>query len=257
MARKQHTTSLPPPFLKRVWMPNEQRADELNWDQYPFNLPIIRHGGLELQFEKAVTIIVGENGTGKSTLLEAIAHLAGFSDSGGAQGMKAIQPTPVSATDAGTLGARLRGAWLPQVRNGWFFRAETFFSVARYLDLAAYESFASGPDYLSASHGEGFIDFFNERMSRQGLYILDEPESALSPQRQFDFLKLLRRIQRAGNGQVIMATHSPILMALPDADLWQIDSYSIHPVALEDTAHFRLYREFALYPHATVEAMIE
>jgi predicted ATPase len=101
------------------------------------------------------------------------------------------------------------------------------------------------------------VHFFEERMSRQGIFILDEPESALSPQRQFEFLKLLRRMQHANNAQVIMATHSPILMALPDADLWQIDPYGIQSVALEDTAHFRLYREFALYPHETVEAMTE
>lgn len=257
MARKQRTTQLPPPFLKRVWMPEDHPAGEPDWKQYPFSLPLIRHGALDLRFEKPMTIIVGENGTGKSTLLEAIAYLAGFSESGGAQGMQAIEATPVSATDAGALGAQLRGAWLPQVKQGWFFRAETFFSVARYLDVAAYESFARGPDYLSASHGEGFVDFFNERMSRQGIYILDEPESALSPQRQFEFLKLLRRMQCANNAQVIMATHSPILMALPGADLWQIDAYNIQPVALEETAHFRLYREFALYPHETVEAMIE
>jgi predicted ATPase len=257
MARKQRTTHLPPPFLKRVWMPDDHPGGEPDWECYPFNLPLIRDGGFDLRFDKPVTIIVGENGTGKSTLLEAIAHLAGFSDAGGAQGMRAIEATPVSATDAGTLGGRLKSAWLPQVKHGWFFRAETFFSVARYLDLAAYESFASGPGYLAASHGEGFIDFFNERMSRQGIYILDEPESALSPQRQFEFLKLLRRIQRADDAQVIMATHSPILMALPDADLWHIDPYGIRPTILEDTAHFRLYREFALYPHETVEAMIE
>lgn len=229
-------------------MTEDDPAGEPDWGIYPFSLPLIRNAGIDLRFERPVTIIVGENGTGKSTMLEAIAHMAGFSDAGGAQGMRAVES---ASSDGGRLGAHLRGAWLPQVKQGWFFRAETFFSVARYLDDAG------GIDYLSASHGEGFIDFFDDRMSRQGLYILDEPESALSPQRQFEFLKLLRRIQRANNAQVIMATHSPILMALPDADLWQIDAYSIRPVALEDTAHFRLYREFALYPHETVEAMIE
>lgn len=257
MGYKQRTTSLPPPFLKRVWLPEIGPDRTPDRGQYPFNLPLVQNGTLDLHFSAPVTILVGENGTGKSTLLEAIAHLAGFSDAGGAQGMRAIQATPVSADDAGTLGAHLRGAWMPQVKQGWFFRADTFFSVARYLDEAAYEAGSRGPDYLSASHGEGFTDFFEERMSRQGIFILDEPESALSPRRQFEFLKLLRRMQRANNAQVIMATHSPILMALPDADLWQIDAYSIRPVLLEDTAHFRLYREFMLYPHETVEAMIE
>ncbi|WP_246524631.1 AAA family ATPase [Sphingobium phenoxybenzoativorans] len=247
MESRQRTTSLPPPFLKRIWLPESQGDDAPDWTSYPFSLPLVR-SGLDLQFDKPVTILVGENGTGKSTLLEAIAHLAGFSDAGGAQGMQAVEP---SSSSGGALGARLRGAWLPQVKQGWFFRAETFFSVARYLDGAG------GMDYLSASHGEGFLDFFEDRLSRQGIYILDEPEAALSPQKQFEFLKLLRRIQYAGNAQVIMATHSPILMALPDADLWQMEQFGMRPVSLEDTAHFRLYREFILYPHETVEAMIE
>ena len=255
---KQFKTSLPPPFLKRVWLPEVGDGDGGQYlGAYPFSLPIIRHGGLDIRFERPVTILIGENGTGKSTILEAIAHLAGFSDAGGAQGMRAVEAAPASASDAGALGERLRGSWLPQVRQGWFFRAETFFTVARYLDHAARDAGALGPNYLSASHGEGFVDFFQERMGRQGLYILDEPEAALSPNRQFEFLKLLRRIQRANEAQIIIATHSPILMALPDADLWEIDSYSIRPVTLEDSAHFRLYREFIRYPRETVEAMTE
>ncbi|WP_253183402.1 AAA family ATPase [Sphingobium phenoxybenzoativorans] len=255
MGSKQRSTSLPPPFLKRIWLPNADGQDAPDWASYPFSLPLIR--GLDLQFDKPVTILVGDNGTGKSTLLEALAHHAGFSDAGGAQGMRAVGHGRASASDAGSLGAKLRGSWLPQVKQGWFFRAETFFSVARYLDEAAMDAGEAGPNYLAASHGEGFVDFFEERMSRQGIYILDEPEAALSPQKQFEFLKLLRRIQYANNAQVIMATHSPILMALPDAALWQMEQFGMRPVALEDTAHFRLYREFALYPHETVEAMIE
>lgn len=257
MARKQYETRLPPPFLKRVWLPDQRDDDGLDWTRYPLSLPIVANSGIDIAFQRPVTILVGENGSGKSTILEAIAHMAGFSDAGGAVGMRAVEATPVSDPDGADLGALLHGAWLPQVKRGWFFRAETFFSVARYLDVAAWESGERGPHYLSASHGEGFLEFFGGRMDRQGMFILDEPESALSPQRQFDFLKLLRRLQHANNCQVIMATHSPILMALPDADLWHIDPYGIRPTRLEDTQHFRIYREFALYPHETVEAMIE
>jgi predicted ATPase len=253
MARRQRDTSLPPPFLKRAWLPDRHAEDGLDWNRYPLSLPIIAAGGIDIAFERPVTILVGENGSGKSTILEAIAHMAGFSESGGGQGMQAVDPSSASGADGAALGDLLRGAWLPQVNRGWFFRAETFFSVARYLD----ESGSPMADYLSASHGEGFLTFFEERFDRQGIFILDEPESALSPQRQFDFLKLLRRMQRTNNCQVIMATHSPILMALPDADLWHIDPWGIRPTRLEDTAHFRIYREFALYPHETVEAMIE
>ncbi|MBL9065033.1 MAG: AAA family ATPase [Sphingopyxis sp.] len=257
MVRRSRDTRLPPPFLKRVWLP-EDEAGTVAWpdwadaDHYPFNMPLLR-SGLDIRFERPVTIIVGENGSGKSTLLEAIATMAGFNEGGGAQGMAAVGQGHASGADGGALGRVFRSAWLPQVKRGWFFRAETFFSVARYLDEAG----SRHADFLSASHGEGFIDFFEERLSQQGLFILDEPEAALSPQRQFDFLKILRRMQRAANCQVIMATHSPILMALPDADLWQIEPFVIQPTTVEETAHFKLYREFMLYPHETVEAMIE
>lgn len=252
MASRPRETKLPPPYLRRIWLPApEDGAPDRT--TYPFSLPLIRNGGFDFQFERPVTILVGENGTGKSTILEAIAHNAGFSDAGGAPGMRAVEAAPLSGADAGALGLALRSAWLPQMKQGWFFRAETFFTVARYLDDAG----SPIANYLSASHGEGFMSFFEERLSRQGIYILDEPESALSPLRQFDFLKLLRRLQRANRCQIIMATHSPILMALPDADLWQIDEFGVQPVTLEETAHYRLYREFALYPHETVEAMID
>lgn len=252
MARRSRTTSLPPPFLKRVWLPDAVLAEQ-DGDTYPFSLPILHSGGFDLRFEKAMTILVGENGSGKSTLLEAIATMAGFGEGGGAQGMAAVMDSPAAGADAGGLGKLLRAAWLPQVRNGWFFRAETFFSVARYLD----ESGSRRAGYLRASHGEGFLHFFEERLSEQGLFILDEPESALSPTKQFDFLKLLRTLQRAETCQVIMATHSPILMALPDADLWQVERFGVRPTTLEETAHFRLYREFTRYPHDLVETMID
>ena len=260
MARKRRDTTLPPPFLKRVWLPERNSQDWpawANWDEYPLSLPLVRHGALDITFEKPVTIIVGENGSGKSTMLEAIAQAAGFSDKGGAQGMGAVGHSDVSGRDGGMLGELLRLSWLPQVKRGWFFRAETFFSVSRYLDEAAHEVGARGPQFLTISHGEGFLAFFEERLDEQGIYFFDEPESALSPSRQFDFLKILRRIQREGKSQVIMATHSPILMALPDADLWQIDRFGFQPVELEQTDHFRLYREFMRYPHETIEAMTE
>lgn len=252
MARKQHLTTLPPPYLKRVWLPEADETAPYP-ESYPFSLPIVRNGGFDFAFERSVTILVGENGAGKSTILEAIAHMAGFGEAGGGQGMRAVESSHHSGADGGALGLKLRGSWLPQIRQGWFFRAETFFLVARYLD----NSGSPMADYLSSSHGEGFLQFFEERMDRQGIFLLDEPEAALSPAKQFDFLKLLRRMQREARCQVIMATHSPILMALPDADLWQIEAFGVRPTTLEETAHFRIYREFALYPHETVEMMIE
>lgn len=256
MARRRRDTSLPPPFLKRVWLPerDEQEWPEwADWNEYPLNLPLVVNAGLDIRFDNPVTIIVGENGSGKSTLLEAVAQACGFSDTGGGVGIGGIEEAPASGRDGGDLGALLNCSWLPQVKRGWFFRAETFFSIARNLDAAG----SDDADFLSASHGEGFLAFFEERMNHQGIFIFDEPESALSPNRQFDFLKILRRMQREGKSQVIMATHSPILMALPDAALWHVNRFGLQPIALEDTDHFRIYREFVLYPHQTIEAMIE
>jgi predicted ATPase len=159
----------------------------------------------------------------------------------------------------GKLSDALRAGWLPKITNGWFFRAESFFSVARYLDKAAIESPMGGgppPDFLSHSHGEGFLRFFNERCQRQGIYIFDEPESALSPARQIEFLKLLQLMDKSGHCQVIMATHSPFLMAYPNATLLRLSKYGLEPVAVEQTDHFKTMREFFEDPRGFVEAAI-
>jgi predicted ATPase len=155
----------------------------------------------------------------------------------------------------GTLAQALRASWLPKITTGWFFRAESFFSVARYLDAAALEAGQPGPDFLSHSHGEGFLRFFDERCRRQGIFIFDQPESALSPSRQIAFLRLLRRMDASGICQVIMATHAPILMAYPGARLLRLTKYGLEPVTPEQTDHFRLIREFCADPAAFVETM--
>src|SRR6202043_50120 len=173
--------------------------------------------GFELEFDHAITIIVGENGTGKSTLLEGIAVLAGYDEAGGGKGYRPVDHSRAVEAMGGCPSKALRASWLPKITNGWFFRAESFFSVARYLDEAARDAGERGPDFLSHSHGEGFLRFFEERCQRQGIFIFDEPESALSPSRQMDFLKLMRRIDESRHCQVIMATHSPLLMAYPGA----------------------------------------
>jgi predicted ATPase len=147
---------------------------------------------------------------------------------------------------------------LPKITTGWFFRAESFFSVARYLDEAARGSPGPPPpDFLSHSHGEGFLRFFEERCQRQGIFIFDEPESALSPSRQIEFLKLLRRMDRSGSCQVIMATHSPMLMAYPGARLLRLSKYGLEPVTVQDTDHYRLLREFWADPAVFIDTMLD
>lgn len=219
---------------------------------YPFCLPLFKNG-FELDFDHAITIIVGENGTGKSTLLEGIAALAGYDDAGGGKGYRAVDHSRAIEASGGVLSDALRASWRPKITSGWFFKAETFFSVARYLDSVG----SASADFLSHSHGEGFLRFFEERVGRQGIYIFDEPESALSPSRQMELLKILARADKSGVCQVVMATHSPILMAYPNCRLLQLTKYGLAPVALQDTDHFRLIREFCANPPAFVDGVLE
>ena len=252
-SRRNRTINLPAPYLRRVWLDPSGIADRA---AYPFCLPFLQDD-FELSFDRSITIIVGENGTGKSTFLEGIAVLAGYDEAGGGKGYKPVDHSSALEVMGGELSKALRASWLPKITNGWFFRAESFFTVARYLDVAARDVGALGPDFLSHSHGEGFLRFFEERCQRQGIFIFDEPESALSPARQMEFLKLMRRMEESTICQVIMATHSPMLMAYPGARLLQLTKYGLDPVNVEDTDHYRLLREFWNDPAGFVETMLE
>jgi predicted ATPase len=248
MARsRQRDINLPAPYLKRVWL-DPSRID--NWEAYPFCLPFLVDD-FELRFDRAITIIVGENGTGKSTLLEGIAALAGYDGAGGGKGYMPVDHSSAIEGSGGDLSNALCASWLPKITKGWFFRAETFFTVARYLDAVGSDS-----DYLSYSHGEGFLRFFEERCQRQGLFIFDEPESALSPVRQIEFLKLLQMMDKSDRIQVIMATHSPMLMAYPNATLLRLSKYGLEPTTVESTDHYKTLREFFEDPRGFVEAAI-
>jgi predicted ATPase len=248
MARRNKQINAPAPYLRRVWLDPSLISDRR---AYPFCLPFL-NDDFELSFDSPITIIVGENGAGKSTLLEGIAVLAGYDEAGGGKGYTPVDHSNALEVMGGTLSGALRASWLPKITNGWFFRAETFFSVARYLDAVG-----SGPDYLSHSHGEGFLRFFEERCQRQGIYIFDEPESALSPARQMEFLKLMRRMEQSTICQIVMATHSPMLMAYPGARLLRMSKYGLEPVTVKETDHFRVMREFCYDPKGFVEATLE
>lgn len=248
-SRRNRPINLPAPYLKRIWLEPSKITDR---ETYPFCLPLLRDD-FELRFDKAITIIVGENGTGKSTLLEGIAVLAGFNEAGGARGYMTVDHSDAREEMGGQLSTALRASWLPRiVGDGWFFRAESFFSVARYLDSTG----SRYADFLSHSHGEGFLRFFEERCQRQGIFIFDEPESALSPSRQIAFLKLMRRMEEIGHCQIIMATHSPMLMAYPNATLLQLSKYGLEPVKVKDTDHYKVMREFCEDPKGFVDAAI-
>ena len=242
MARK-HQTRLPAPYLRRIWLDSDADVD---WTAYPFSLPLFRGGEFELEFDAAVTVIVGENGTGKSTLMEAIGRLSGFDEAGGEKGYRPVDHSRALERSGAALAVAMRAGWLPKLTNGWFFRAESFYSVARYLDIAAMDAHAPPPDFLSHSHGEGFLRFFTERFRTRALYLLDEPESALSPSRQLEFMRHLAL--REPEIQLIIATHSPLLMAWPGARLLRIEKDRLTPIRLEDADHFKLMREFCADP---------
>jgi len=240
---------MPAPYLRRIWLDPSRIHDRA---VYPFCLPFLQDD-FDLNFDRSITIIVGENGTGKSTFLEGIAVLAGYDEAGGGKGCRPVDHSNAIEAMGGKLSSAFRASWLPKVTNGWFFRAESFFSVARYLD----EVSSPYADFLSHSHGEGFMRFFEERCQRQGIYIFDEPESALSPARQMEFLKLMRRMDQSGHCQIIMATHSPMLMAYPDARLLRLSKYGLEPVTVKETDHYKVMREFCADPAGFVEAAIE
>lgn len=248
MSKRSRIINLPPPYLRSVWLDVARVTDRA---AYPFCLPFLRQG-LDLSFDRALTIIVGENGTGKSTLLEGIAALAGYNEAGGGKGYRPLDHSRALEKSGGELARALRASWLPKITNGWFFRAESFFSVARYLDDVG----SPYADFLSHSHGEGFLRLFAERCRSQGLFIFDEPESALSPSRQIEFLKLLRAMERSRICQVIMVTHSPLLMAYPGATLLQLTRSGLAPVSVQDTEHYRAMRQFWRDPQWFVEKVL-
>jgi predicted ATPase len=248
---------MPAPYLRRLWLDPSRVADS---KAYPFCLAFLQDD-FELSFDRSITIIVGENGTGKSTLLEGIAVLAGYDEAGGGKGYRPVDHSNALEAMGGELSKALRASWLPKITNGWFFRAESFFSVARYQDQVNLEEIpgvlpGTPPDFLSHSHGEGFLRFFEERCQKQGIFIFDEPESALSPARQMEFLKLMRRMEESAICQIIMATHSPMLMAYPNARLLRLTKSGLEPVTVEATDHYRLMREFCGDPAGFVEAAI-
>jgi predicted ATPase len=218
---------------------------------HPFDLPLFREGRFELAFERPVTILVGENGVGKSTLLEAIAGQIGFSMQSGTRNF-------ASDEDAPALARCLRLAWLPKVTTGFFLRAESLFNLATQIDrLDSDPDQKYGPPIIDSyggvslhkqSHGEAFLALFENRFAQRGIYVLDEPEAALSPSRQLRFLEVLRRMERSGNAQIIVATHAPMIMAYPGADLLVMERDRLWRGRPQDTSHWRILAELFAEP---------
>ena len=212
-----------------------------SFDAYPFNIPAVR--GLEmLRLHPKVTFFVGDNGSGKSTLIEAIAVAVGFNPEGGSKNFNfATRSSESQLHDAIRVG---RGV-LRRPRDGFFLRAESYFNVATQIEeLGVPLHYYGGVSPHEQSHGESFMALAQHRFGPDGLYILDEPEAALSPSRQLSLLALLHEhVTRLGS-QFLIATHSPILMGYPDATLYQLSAAGIAEVAYEDTEHFQITSTF-------------
>lgn len=209
--------------------------DDAPTDGYSFDLPAVR--ALDaLQFD-AVTVLVGDNGTGKSTLVEAIAVAAGFNAEGGSRNLQFA----TFATHS-ELADRLTLRWDRRPRWGWFLRAETFYGMATTIESDEYLR-PHFPDLHRRSHGESFLELIDSRMTTDGFYVLDEPESALSFVGQLHLLAAIGEACRSG-AQFLIATHSPLLMAVPGARIYELDEHGATPVAYDDVAAVGLWRNF-------------
>lgn len=226
-------------FLRTISLRDSTETDN---SSYPFTIPVISNFR-ELELTSNVTFFVGENGSGKSTMLESIAHQAGFNTAGGSRNN--LYDVHRSGS---VFGEHLRFSWMPKVTEGFFLRSETFYDFASHIDELqkvdgrAYDSYG-GRSLHEQSHGESFLSLFNNRF-RNGLYLLDEPEAALSPLRQLSLLKIIHDMESSGRAQFIIATHSPILMGYPNSRILDFDGDRITEVEYEDTDHYNITKDF-------------
>ncbi len=206
-----------------------------------------------LDLHPKVTFFIGENGTGKSTLLEAIAVADGFNPEGGTRNFNFSSRD--SHADLYKWIRPGRGVRGKRRSDGFFLRAESFYNVATEIDrlgFAPQKSPYGAASYHEQSHGESFLNLFINRLRGDGLYLLDEPEAALSPQRQLTFLAALHELIER-DSQFIIATHSPIIMAYPDATIYEFSDDGLKQVDYRDTEHFRVTRAFLNRPEKTLQ----
>jgi predicted ATPase len=234
---------VPDAFLRAIVL---KRDEVLDFDTYPFAIPAVRALS-ELALHPQVTLLAGENGSGKSTLVEAIAVAAGFNAEGGSRNMTVA--TRASHSPLHDHLTTVRGARRP--RDGFFLRAESFFNVATHieqLDAAPgggrriIDSYG-GVSLHEQSHGESFLSLVLNRFGPNGLYILDEPEAALSLRGNLALMRRIHDLVREGS-QFVIATHSPILLGYPDASIYRLSEDGIDEVAYEETEQYELTRSF-------------
>lgn len=227
-----------------------------NYEEYPFSIPFVRTLD-ELELDTPITFFVGENGAGKSTLLEAIADQIGFNPAGGST--QNYQAYNVHKSEA-ALGEYVKLAWWPKVTNGFFLRAETFYQFASHVDETdlerSYKAYG-GKSLHHQSHGESFFSLFQHRFQGNAIYLLDEPEAALSPTRQLAFLTLLHDLLKEGNVQFIIATHSPILLGYPDARIYHFHEKGVEEIEYEQTEHYQVTSYFLQHREKMLAQLFE
>lgn len=243
-------------YIRSITLQRERIA---TFDHYPFSLPAIRSLD-HLDLHPKVTYFIGENGSGKSTLLEAMAIALGFNAEGGTKNFNFS--TRQSHSDLHKHLRVARGIGRP--RDGFFLRAESFFNVATEIEKLDAEP-GGGPPVINSyggrslheqSHGESFLVLMTERFRGHGVYILDEPEAALSPQRQLAVLSRIHELVLR-DSQFVIATHSPILMAYPKSCIYQCGNQGLERIAYEDTEHFRITRDFLSDPKRMLHHLLE
>lgn len=229
-------------YIRQMQILHEKVEDA---SDFPFCLPVVRLTA-SLSFSSPVTLLVGENGTGKSTLLEAIAAAYGFNPEGGSRNFR------FATHDAHSVLSEcvrlVRGAKAP--KDGFFLRAESFYNVATEIDALGISGYYGGASLHEQSHGESFLNTAMHRFKGRGVYLLDEPEAALSPTGQFALLRRIHALAETMDSQFIIATHSPILMAYPGAVIYELTERGAERTPYERTGHYALYRSFLLNPKA-------
>jgi predicted ATPase len=236
-------------MLKKITLLKDRVED---WTAYPFSVPTIA-SLTEINLDSRVVFFAGENGTGKSTLLEAIAAHYGFGPEGGNRNIRHDTTEHNHSTDA--LVRALRLSFDKRTGAGFFLRAESFFNTASHLDELDSEVYSipvapilpsyGGQSLHSRSHGETFFTLLEHKFTRNGLFLLDEPEAALSPQRQLAFLVLIHDTLRTyKDAQFIISTHSPVLLGYPGAQILSFDESQLRQIAYEDTAPMQIVRRF-------------
>jgi len=229
------------PALSNITLP------PLEDGSYLSNIPSLNKG-LRLRLKENVTFFVGENGSGKSTLLEGVAEKCGFSLRGGNRNHNLNTGHRFDGYES-PLTQRLELTWTPRrINEGFFMRAESFFNFASYIDELATEDARileayGGKSLHEQSHGESFLSLFSNQFE-SGLYILDEPEAALSPARILAFMAVISELEQSGRAQFIIATHSPMLICYPNATIFQFDGEGVRETKYAETEHFTLTKAF-------------